>query len=144
MVVEADADAFFVGLIGSDFVPEPALEQNNFSGFSGIFHKGAILIAMLWKTRRRGHEFTEAWVFEFDAGASFRGIHVICAADKGERVEVEAVDRLARHDVDPTIAHGKATFAQIHFQMGNECLHMFVDPLLQLAKRRGKAMQLRH
>ena len=47
MVVEADADALFVGLIGGDFVAEPAFEENYFAGFGRVFHEDAVFVPMV-------------------------------------------------------------------------------------------------
>ena len=89
---------------------------------------------MFWKARGRGHELTEARIFEFDAGTTFRRAHVVCAADKGQWMEVQAMHRLTGHDVHPAVAHREPLLSEVHFEMRYEGLYMFVEATLQLSE----------
>ena len=82
MVIEADTDALFICLICGYLMSEPALEKNHFPGFRRIFHELPILIAVLGQSWRRGHEFAQARIFEFDVRASLRSVHVVRPADE--------------------------------------------------------------
>jgi hypothetical protein len=144
VVIKTDAHAVFLALVGGDFVPEPAFEQDHFSRFGWIADKLSIVLALFWQAGRGSHEFAQARIFKFDAGATGWGLHVKGAADKGERMQMQAVGNLPGHDVYPAVRHGELALAQIEFQMGGENPDMPIDAPLQFAESRRESMKLGH
>ena len=67
VVVEADADALLVDLVGRDLVAQPALEEDDVPRFDAIDGVLLVLGPAAHESRRRGHEAIEARVFEADS-----------------------------------------------------------------------------
>src|ERR1700677_3417824 len=65
IVVEADAHALRTYGIRCHFVPQPAFEQDQFTGLGGHGHPGPVRGACARFARRRGHEPIEARILEF-------------------------------------------------------------------------------
>src|SRR6202789_3309366 len=105
IVVEADADAFRIDAVGHHFMPQPTFEKNQFSrsGGKGAPRTGLALCGGF--ARRRGHETIQARILEFDSGGSGGDVYVVGAAQGRQRMQMQAMHHLPRHDVDPAIGH---------------------------------------
>ena len=59
-------------------------------------------------------------------------------------MQMEAVNSLAWHDIDPAVAHLEFPFSEIEFEMLSEGFNVLVNAAFQLAKSGGKPVELRH
>jgi hypothetical protein len=142
VVIEADADALGVDAVGGDLVAEPAFEEDDVAGFGGVGDVRAVGGFGVGEARRGGHEFAEARVFEFKAGAAGRGGDVVGAADEGERVKVERMCGGRRHDVHPAIGHVDGAAAEIEFEGAGEGADVAGDLFFEIGEGAGEAMEL--
>src|SRR5258708_5629624 len=133
VVVEAYADSLGMDGVGDDFMTQPALEQQQLTGRRGKGDPRAGLAFCRTLARRRGHESLQARILEFDPGRSLRHLQVVSAAERRMRVQVQAVHRASRHDVDPAVGHIEFAALQIPLDRrgkdGNVAFELFPQRL---------------
>lgn len=144
VVVEADANPFFGYAIGRDLMAEPAFKEDEVARLRWIGDVLAIFRANLGELRRGRHELAQTRILEFQTGATFRGNHIIGAADKGERMEVQRVSSLLRHDVNPAVRHVDLASPEIHLERPSEGFNVAADLLLQHSEGGGKMLEPGH
>jgi len=142
IVVEADADAFGLDAIGGDLVAEPAFEEDDVARFGGVSDVRAVGGFGVGEARRGGHEFAEARVFEFQAGAAGRRGDIVGAADERKRVKVQRVRGGGRHDVHPAIGHVDGAAAEVEFERAGEGADVAGDLFFEIGEGAGEAVEL--
>src|SRR5258708_8131005 len=144
VVVEAYADSLGLDGVGDDFMTEPALEQQQLTGRRGKGDPGAGLAFRLKSARRRGHESLQARIFEFDPRRSLRHLPVVGAAPAGMRVQVPAVHRAWRHDVDPAVGHIEFAALQIPFDRRGKVCNVAFELFAQRLKSGRDSLESMH
>src|SRR6185437_4026629 len=99
--IEADADPLTARPVGWHFVAQPALEEQDGACLGGEYHPRPVLTCSIREPRGSRHHSLEPRVFDLQPRTAPRSLEVVSTADGGERVQVQAVRRTARHDVDP-------------------------------------------
>src|SRR5258708_32924179 len=80
VVVEAYADSLGMDGVGDDFMTQPALEQQQLTGRRWKSDPRAGLAFCRKFARRRGQEWLQARILEFEPGTSLRAVHAVVAA----------------------------------------------------------------
>ena len=88
---------------------------------------------------RGSHEPVEPRILELEARGATRRAHVVGAADRRQRVQVQAVHHEPRHHVDPAVGHRKLAALEIELERPCEGLHVAT----QLALERGECRRQR-
>lgn len=123
---------------------DPAFEEHHVTGAGGVGDEGLVMGPMFGSAGWGGHELAETRVFEFEGGASGGGFDVVGSADGGEGVEMEAVNGVLGHDVDPAIGHGEFAAFEVEVQMIGEAEHVTGEVTLEFHEGGGEAMEPAH
>src|SRR5882757_4105421 len=141
VVIEADAHPFGRNGLGGDFMAQPTLEQDELPRRRRDGDPRAILGPGVHYARGRGHEAVQTWILKFDSGRPSRDMNIVGTAQRRERMQVQTVRHLPRHDVDPAIGHRQ--FAALEVPLHGTCERLDMSPQLafQGFKRRGNTLQ---
>src|SRR5713226_341246 len=129
VVIEADADAFGVDAVRHHFMPQPAFEEHQLACGGGECSPRAGLALGGGLARRRGHEAIQPRILEFDPGSARRDMYIVGAAQRRQRMQMQAVHHVFGHDVEPAIRHFQFASLEIPLHRIGESL----DVPLQLA-----------
>ncbi len=103
---------------------------------------GAIFVAGVGPARGSGHKGRHAGIFEFESGTAAGCSDIIGPADHRQRMQMQTMLNLRRHDVDPAIRHRERSPLQIKIQMRCELQDVSADLLFQLGEGGGKSVKL--
>src|ERR1700675_978238 len=115
VVIEAYADSLGIDVVGHNLMTKPAFEQDQLAGRGGKRDPRQGLAPGLEFARRRGHETIQARILEFDSRRPRRHSHIVSPAQCGVGMQVQAVHRVPRHDIDPAIGHFEFAAVKIPF-----------------------------
>src|SRR5580692_5915115 len=105
IVIEADAETLRIGAVRHHFMPQPTFEKHQLTGRDGKCSPRTALAFCGGFARRRSHEAIQARILEFDSGGSTRDVYIVGAAQRRQRMQMQAMHHMPRHDVDPAIGH---------------------------------------
>src|SRR5882724_11275588 len=131
VVIEADGDALGVDAVRHYFMPQPAFEEHYLACGGGKCSPRAGLAPGGRLARRRRHEAIQPRILEFDAGSACRDVYIVGAAQRRQRMQVQAVHHVFGHDVEPAIRHFQLAPIEIPFHRIGESLHMPLQLALQ-------------
>ena len=83
---------------------------------TGIVTHGWFSGLAVGRARRRRHVAIEPRVLELQARHALRRAHVVRAADRRQRVQVQAVRDAPRHHVDPAIRHRQLAAFEVELE----------------------------
>src|SRR5216684_1723769 len=90
VVIEADTHAFGIDAVRHHFMPQPTFKEHQLAGCGGKCSPRPALTRGRCLARRRRHETIQPRILEFDAGGARRDVNIVGAAQRRQRMQMQA------------------------------------------------------